>query len=645
MLAPDATLEDRRRSRPAVPIYRGRRLTLAPHRRAPDPANLLEIRRWVRQARGPTALDVFCGAGGLSLGLKDAGFTILAGADSDPASVETHLATIGGLGYLGDLADPGDFLERLEVWGIEHVDLVAGGVPCQPFSRAGRSKIRHLVESGVRSPFDARTTLWRSFVRIVDALQPRAVLLENVPDLAAWEDGELLNEFRDSLEDLGYRTAARVLNAYEHRVPQHRARLFVVGLRAGREFKWPRPAKRTTVRDAISDLPAAPPAQREERLDYAGPSTALQKRLRRGVPRRDADAIYDHITRDVRPDDAEAFALLAPGQTYKTLPEHLRRYRCDIFDDKYNRLSWDGLSRSITAHMARDGYWYIHPEQNRTLSIREAARIQTFPDWFRFAGEPSHQYRQIGNAVPPLLAEAVGRALRRTLSTRGRPPQRSRGGFREDLLRWHTKNARNYPWRHTRDPWHVLLAEVCLHRTRAEQVVPVYEALIRLAPSPTSMVENADTARDIMRSLGLRGRADLMIDMARVIVERHGGRTPETREELLDLPGVGDYAASAVVVFALDRRVVLVDTNTTRIIQRVRGLERAGHWHFRSETYDLADSKGADAAFNYAMLDLGALICRPSQPLCSQCPVTKDCMAYQSRRYLPRQAQAQGGGR
>src|SRR5213078_103641 len=120
----------------------------------------------------------------------------------------------------------------------------------------------------------------------------------------------------------------------------------------------------------------------------------------------------------------EAFALLRPGQTYEDLPHRLRRYRADIFSDKYKRLEWNELSRSITAHLAKDGYWYIHPDQDRTLSVREAARIQTFPDWFRFAGEPSLRYRQIGNAVPPLLAERIADALHVALlapKRRGRP--------------------------------------------------------------------------------------------------------------------------------------------------------------------------------------------------------------------------------
>ena len=117
----------------------------------------------------------------------------------------------------------------------------------------------------------------------------------------------------------------------------------------------------------------------------------------------------------------EAYQLLGEGQTYADLPERLQRYRSDIFTDKYKRLAWDELSRTITAHLAKDGYWYIHPSQHRTLSVREAADPD-FPDRFRFAGQPSHRYRQIGNAVPPMMAEALGGARSGPISTRRPSP-------------------------------------------------------------------------------------------------------------------------------------------------------------------------------------------------------------------------------
>jgi DNA (cytosine-5)-methyltransferase 1 len=613
-------------SRTAVRSYRGPRLRLEPHPDAPDPLDLMAVRRWVRAeaARGLTALDLFCGAGGLSLGLEDAGFRVLVGADSDAAAVETHVANIGGLGYCGDLADPEDFLDHLSAWGIRKVDLIAGGVPCQPFSRAGRSKIRSLIETGQRSPDDPRAQMWRSFIEVVEKMRPGAVLLENVPDLAVWDEGGVLVGFCESLRDLGYRPRATILNAYEHGVPQHRSRLFIVALAPGAQFEWPQPQSRPpTVRQAIGDLPVVPPAQREETLPYGGPCTKLQRLLRGGVSAAERGIVHDHITRDVRKDDAEAFALMPEGGTYEDLPARLQRYRADIFSDKYKRLEWNGLSRSITAHIARDGYWYIHPDQDRTLSVREAARIQTFPDWFRFSGQPSLRYRQIGNAVPPLLARTIATSVHRALTLpaqRGRP--RANGeAFRAGLIAWHAENGRDYPWREQVDAWHVLMAEVCLHRTRADQVRPVYEALAELAPTPAAMVENADEAIRVMRSLGLRWRAENMLRIAQALVDEHDGEVPSEELELRRLPGVGDYVANAVLTFGFGRRAVIVDTNTERIVGRVCGREKTPRWQLRLDLHEFAGRAGPDAAFNYALLDLGALVCRAGAPLCDECPV------------------------
>jgi DNA (cytosine-5)-methyltransferase 1 len=580
----------------------------------------------LRSLSGPTVIDLFSGAGGLSYGLKRAGFSVLVGADHDARAIETHTANIGSLDYQGDLSDPSPFLEQLSQWGIRSVNLIAGGIPCQPFSRAGRAKLRNLALNGVRPFQDPRTALWQPFLSIVESLSPDLVLLENVPDFALWDDGALLTQFRESLRAIGYETHVNILNAFQFRVPQHRSRLFVVALRRPRAFRWPAPFDAIpTLRDAIGDLPPVPPGQREERIPYGEPTTALQELLRQGVPPEDRHWIYDHVTRAVRPDDESAFALLREGQTYRDLPAHLQRYRDDIFLDKYNRLRYDDLCRSITAHLEKDGYWYIHPEQNRTLSVREAARIQTFPDHYRFAGEPTIRFRQIGNAVPPLLAESVARSLLDTLNSP--PPRGRRLSFRQRLIRWHAADGRRFPWRQTDDPWDILLAEMLLRRTHADRVAAVYQTLVERFPHPEAVQQRADEFIALVAPLGLRWRARNIVDLASRLLEEHGGHVPDDRAALRRLPGVGDYVANAVLCFAFGKRAVLVDTNTRRVVGRVREpvAKRADLWRMRAALYDLADAPGPDAEFNYALLDLAAVVCRPAAPACDRCPVHALC--------------------
>jgi DNA (cytosine-5)-methyltransferase 1 len=621
-----STTQVSNRRRTAVPHYRGTDLRLHRNPDAPDPTDLAAIRRWVGFASRPTAVDLFSGAGGLSLGLQEAGFSVLLGADNDERAVQTHTANIGGLGYVGDLSDPTELIDHLQGWGIETVDLVAGGVPCQPFSRAGRSMIRNLVATGVRSADDPRAELWQGFMAVVAQLQPRAVLVENVPDLPSWDDGSVLMGFYESLGELGYRVDARVLDAFQFGVPQHRARLILVALRDESEFEWPKADSQiTTLRDAIGDLPPVPPAQRAERVRYFGPRTEYQRRMRKGVLPEDDGFVCDHITRDVRQDDAEAFALLEEGQTYVDLPEHLRRYRSDIFTDKYKRLSWNEVSRSITAHIAKDGYWYIHPQQHRTLSIREAARVQTFPDWFRFAGQPSVRLKQIGNAVPPLLAAAVGNQLRLALEN---PRKRglSEFDFRGDLLKWHKENRRPYPWRRGRlDPWLVLAGEVCLARTRSDLVPWTFKMLRRIAPTPLVLLSQRDPVASL-DALGLGARAELLVEVATALKERHGGSVPESELDLRALPGIGDNVAQAVICFGFGRRAVLLDATTARLIRRFCGRGDSRRWQIRLDLYQLAGAPGPDAEFNNALLDHGAIVCRVSDPQCGSCPVRAGCV-------------------
>ena len=623
-------------SRYRVKVRRGARIKLDPHPDSPDPRDGEAVRKWLESRPRPWAVDLFCGAGGLSLGLEEEGFSVVAAADSDPVSIETHAANIQGLTWRGDLSNPDGFIEQLDEWGIDSVDLVAGGPPCQPFSNAGASKIGDLVRRGHRQARDERADLWQSFFSIVDRLTPRAMLFENVPNFAQAQGGALLTALTDELRYRGYRVHVKVLDAWKYRVPQHRSRLFVIGVSKTGEFEWPEArGRRPKVRQAIGDLPVVQADSREETLLYEGsPTTLLARKLRKGLKGTESLLIRDHVTRAVRLDDAEIFSLMQPGDTYLDVPEHLRRYRSDIFDDKYVRLSFDDLSRTITAHIAKDGYWYIHPTEDRTLSIREAARIQTFPDRFRFAGHPSVRYQQIGNAVPPLLAAAIANSLRVALDQevgttvdKLNPTDRADDHiFRDDLIAWFKKNRREFPWRRSGlSPWQVLLIEMCLHRTRAEQVAQVADEVLTLGRSPETFLDNLKMLDPLLSSLGLRWRVDNLVAAATFIRDRLAGRVPDNWQELVAITGVGDYIASAVLCFAFDRSSVLMDTNTMRIARRIVGEPTQPTWRIRLLLHQLAGRAGATTEWNQALLDLGAQTCTARVPKCGNCPVRAHC--------------------
>lgn len=365
------------------------------------------------EAGARLAVDLFSGAGGLSLGVEDAGWTVAAAVDNDPKSVLTHRHNFAGLALQTDLSDPAArrALVRL-LREAPAIDLVVGGPPCQPFSRAGLSKIRSLVREGARAENDERRELWQVFLDVVLRLRPRAVLMENVPDMALGDNYRAVRAMIERLERAGYYTDLRLVDAWKFGIPQHRKRLILLARNDVDQFRWPdENPTRTTLADTIQDLPAPTGEVGAREAAYHAPDDLppFARRLREGAPE---GVVWDHMTRPVRDDDRQIFDMMDSRTLYSDIPAELRRYSAEIFDDKYKRLDWKDVSRSITAHIARDGYWYIHPDQPRTLTVREAARIQTFPDRFRFAGTRSDAFRQIGNAVPPLLGTTAASVLR-----------------------------------------------------------------------------------------------------------------------------------------------------------------------------------------------------------------------------------------
>jgi DNA (cytosine-5)-methyltransferase 1 len=613
----------------ALPNIRGAAVRL-PSRLAGINNDVSAARQWASRLKRPVGVDLFSGAGGLGLGLERAGVHVVAAADSDPAALQTYAANLEALTWCGDLSDPTGFLRFLADRGVTKVDVVAGGPPCQPFSRAGSSKIRSLVAQGTRPADDERVDLWRSFTTVVDALDPKAILIENVPDMASWNDGSVLLGIMQSLNDRGYVTDARVLHAERYGVPQHRQRLFVVARRSG-HFTWPRPLRhRVDLEEAIGDLPPIEAGHRELRTPYAEPASDFQIRARRGIGDTDRNTVFDHVCRAVRQDDAEAFSLLKPGQTYRDLPKHLKRYRDDIFSDKYKRLAWDDVCRTITAHIARDGYWYIHPDQTRTLSIREAARIQTFPDAFRFCGHPSVQLRQIGNAVPPALGAAVARRVVASLAS-SHPAQRS--AFGSALRAWSGEAGRHLvPGQ--RAAWAALISELALGRRTVAQADKDLRSILTIAPWPAqAMVREGELAAVI----GARAAAKI-VKLASTVVERHNGDIPVEERALRALPSVGAQTAAVVRAFGFGENTVLVGDGERRIVERVTGIPSSSMWNVRLQLLKLSGAHGPDVAFNVALRRLTE-ICTPSDPRCGDCPVAQECRT--GRRRLPTRGRAQ----
>jgi DNA (cytosine-5)-methyltransferase 1 len=368
-------------------------------------------------------LDLFCGAGGMSLGFDSEGFFTAAAIDSEPMACETFAANFPAHVRCHDLSTVTSAEQARAIirdLGLPRVDVVIGGPPCQGFSIGGRSRIRTLPNEEHRQRILQRNDLYRPFFHFVEAARPLMFVMENVSAIKSWEDGSYFADILNSAARIGYDTLKEVLNAADFGVPQIRRRQFLVGSRIGRVFRFPtpRPVDPVTLLEAIGDLPTVQAPSLEETRPYCPRQTGpYQQLMRSRVPPAEQALIHDHVVRPVREDDRDVFRAMQPGHRYIDIDPRYHRYRADTFKDKYYMLRPDEPCVTITAHLAKDGYRYIHwdVDQCRTISVREAARIQSFDDAFRFAGHRTNRYRQIGNAVPPLLAREIAVRVRRAI--------------------------------------------------------------------------------------------------------------------------------------------------------------------------------------------------------------------------------------
>ena len=385
------------------------------------------------------SIDLFAGAGGLSEGLAEAGFQSLFASEIVPVYAQTYERNHPSAKVVtADIRTLDANAVRKEL-GLERgeLDLIAGGPPCQGFS----------INAPIRSILDQRNHLFKEYLRFVDALAPRAILIENVPGLVSFENGATLHAILEALAELGYGAGVRILGAAYYGVPQMRWRTIIVGLR-GRNlpdsaFPEPRcqapirpnfttnfdgrslvqlPGKDAvpgfvSVRDAIGDLPPLASGEQGAKIkEYrCDPQCEFQMRSRVGSP-----GVMNHEAVRLSKINLERLRHIKPGGNWTDIPEELlpkgmQRARKGDHTKRYGRVTAEGLASTILTKC--DPHWgaYFHYDQERSFTVREAARIQSFPDRFIFTGNQQEQFAQVGNAVPPLLAEAVGSAIGKLL--------------------------------------------------------------------------------------------------------------------------------------------------------------------------------------------------------------------------------------
>ena len=389
-----------------------------------------------------TFIDLFAGCGGLSEGFYMENFEALAHVEIDHVACKTLKTRMDYYGYSdsdsavleADITSP-DMISRIEkaVNGVE-VDVVIGGPPCQSFSSLGRAK----DDNGMKD--DPRNYLFESYVKILNHFLPKFFVFENVTGLlTATLNGEhIVNRIT---EELGkhYKVKLEVLNSANYGVPQIRKRVIIIGVRddisldintvyssvikthydpemSEKDRKGLK--KYVTVRDAIEELPKVFPGQGSKSISFI---SKRNNEFLRKIVKKDFGILLDHVARNHNDRDIERYKVMSKEHwTFQELLQNrpdLNHEKQRVFGNSYTVQWWDLPSKTIIAHLYKDGNQFIHPDhtQGRTFTVREAARIQSFPDDFVFEGARTDQFKQIGNAVPPLLANAIAKALKQQL--------------------------------------------------------------------------------------------------------------------------------------------------------------------------------------------------------------------------------------
>lgn len=340
------------------------------------------------------AVDIFSGAGGLSIGAEMAGVKVKFAVEKDQYAAETFAFNHPGVKVIeDDICDvnPNDHI------GDDEVFVVFGGPPCQGFSTSNTK---------TRNSDNANNSLFNEFLRFVQELNPRWFVFENVEGITSYEKGKTVKTIKNLFSELGYETKEKVLVASDYGVPQDRNRFIMVGNRIGVDFEFPdKHDKKVTVGEALADLPVLSNGDQFFELPYNLTLDESSDYVRMMRGNKDFST-QNYVSRN-KEYVLERYKYIGQGQNWKAIPDHLMQNYADknnCHSGIYKRLHANKPSVVISNYRKN---MLIHPFQDRGLSVREAARLQSFPDNFTFKGSLSHIQQQIGNAVPPLLAKAI----------------------------------------------------------------------------------------------------------------------------------------------------------------------------------------------------------------------------------------------
>ncbi|WP_231619548.1 DNA cytosine methyltransferase [Fictibacillus sp. 5RED26] len=357
----------------------------------------------MRKKKRPTVIDMFCGCGGLSRGFLDAGYDVLLGIDNNKSALKTFKENHdGAIAMDGDLFQGSTILEMAHLTDNKSIDLIIGGPPCQGFSLTGK-----------RDENDERNTLFQSMVNAVGFFQPKAFVLENVPGLATLYNGKAKENIIKEFSNLGYTINSKVLYAPDYGIPQIRKRLFIVGLNNGMNFDFPEPVcipgNYISCEEAIGDLHDFNDDLGVDVCKYLNdPKTPYQKKMRKN-----SIHLFNHVGTKHTPEVIDVISQVPEGGNHKDLPPGVGESR--KFNEAWTRYHSKSPSKTIdTGHRN-----HFHYKFNRVPTVRENARLQSFADDFRFFGNKTEQYKQVGNAVPPLLGYHLGIQLKKYLSIDG----------------------------------------------------------------------------------------------------------------------------------------------------------------------------------------------------------------------------------